>query len=145
VCKGQANSKIYSFEGIEALEGEKSIATEIITNGPVICGISATNEFKAYTKGIFEDKSGEFNHNHYVMVYGSASKLNTFVENKGDPLPLSLELTPSLSQLTPNYCDASWAFAVIHALADSELARSKGISVRSFSVQALLNCGVGTC
>ena len=49
----------------------------------------------------------------------SASKLNTFVENKGDPLPLSLKLTPSLSQLTPNYCDASWAFAVIHALADS--------------------------
>ena len=63
----------------------------------------------------------------------------------GEPLPLNLELTPSLSQLTPNYCDVSWAFAVVHALADAELARSKGKSVRSFSVQALLNCGVGTC
>lgn len=46
------------------------MATEIMTNGPIICGISATNEFKAYSKGIFEDRAGEFNHNHYVMVYG---------------------------------------------------------------------------
>jgi len=63
----------------------------------------------------------------------------------GQPLPLALSLTASQSQLTPNYCDASWAFAVVHALADSEYAKSKGQSVRSFSVQALLNCGVGTC
>lgn len=59
-----------------------------------------------------------------------------------EPLPL---LTASLSQLTPNYCDASWAFAVVHALADAELIRSQYQVVRSFSVQALLNCGVGSC
>jgi cathepsin X len=33
----------------------------------------------------------------------------------------------------------------VHALADGELARSDGHSVRSFSVQAMLNCGVGSC
>ena len=47
------------------------MATEIMSSGPIICGISATNEFKAYSKGVFEDhKSGTYNHNHYVMVYG---------------------------------------------------------------------------
>ena len=61
------------------------------------------------------------------------------------PLPTDKPLTASLNQLTPNYCDASWAFAVVHALADSQLVKSKGLSVLSFSVQALLNCGVGTC
>jgi hypothetical protein len=67
------------------------------------------------------------------------------LEARSLPLPTSKLLSPSLSQLTPSYCDASWAFAVIHALADAELARSKGLAVRSFSVQALLNCWVGTC
>jgi hypothetical protein len=37
----------------------------------------------------------------------------------GQPLPKDISLTASQSQLTPNYCDASWAFAVVHALADS--------------------------
>lgn len=36
----------------------------------------------------------------------------------GQPLPQNLLLTASHSQLTPNYCDASWAFAITHALAD---------------------------
>lgn len=60
-------------------------------------------------------------------------------------MPIGSHLTASLSQLTPDYCDASWAFAVIHALSDAELMRSKSKTVRSFSVQALLNCGVGSC
>ena len=62
-----------------------------------------------------------------------------------EPLPITTALTPSQNQLNPNYCDASWAFAVVHALADAELARSGGKVVRSLSVQALLNCGVGNC
>jgi len=62
-----------------------------------------------------------------------------------EPFPINKPLTPSQNQLNPNYCDASWAFAVLHSLADSELARSNGTKVRSFSAQALLNCGVGTC
>jgi len=50
--------------------GEQAIAEEINNSGPVVCGISATEEFKAYSKGLFEDKSGANNHNHYVVVYG---------------------------------------------------------------------------
>ena len=74
-----------------------------------------------------------------------SSPVFSFKSTIGQPLPLNLFLTASQSQLTPNYCDASWAFAVVHALSDAELVKSKGLSVRSFSVQAMLNCGVGTC
>jgi len=52
---------------------------------------------------------------------------------------------PTISQLTPNYCDASWAFAIVSALGDTLLIKSQGLMLKSFSVQALLNCGVGTC
>lgn len=47
--------------------------------------------------------------------------------------------------MTPNYCEASWAFSVVQAIADSTLIRSNGQISKSFSVQALLNCGVGNC
>jgi hypothetical protein len=47
--------------------------------------------------------------------------------------------------LSPNYCDASWAFSITHMLSDIHLRRTNGLSHRGFSVQALLNCGVGTC
>lgn len=41
-----------------------------MNSGPVVCGVAATTEFKAYSKGIFEDKTGSNNHNHYVVIYG---------------------------------------------------------------------------
>jgi len=44
--------------------------SEILQYGPVACGISATDEFKAYTGGIFSDKTGAYNINHYVSIYG---------------------------------------------------------------------------
>ena len=61
---------MYGFKDMVSVGGWEAIANEIGKSGPVVCGISATNEFKAYTKGIFEDKSGANNHNHYVVVYG---------------------------------------------------------------------------
>ena len=54
-------------------------------------------------------------------------------------------LGPSKSMLSPDYCDSSWAFSITHMLTDRLLKASKGTSLRTFSVQALLNCGVGTC
>ena len=41
-----------------------------MNNGPVICGISSTAEFKSYSGGILKTASNASNHNHYVMVYG---------------------------------------------------------------------------
>lgn len=64
---------------------------------------------------------------------------------KAEPLPLPKWLSPSKSIHSPNHCDASWAFAITHMLSDRNYKASKGISLRSFSVQALINCGVGTC
>jgi hypothetical protein len=61
---------MYSFENITTIGGESDIANEIMNNGPVVCGVSATAGFKTYGKGVLEDQSGIVNHNHYVMVYG---------------------------------------------------------------------------
>ena len=47
-----------------------------MTNGPVVCGISATLEFKMYIKGVFEDTSGAYDHNHYMMIYGWGQENN---------------------------------------------------------------------
>lgn len=69
-CKGQVNAKVYSFDQMVTVGGEKDITAEIINSGPVICGVSATAEFKAYSKGLFTDKTGAFSHNHYVIIYG---------------------------------------------------------------------------
>lgn len=69
----------------------------------------------------------------------------SFEPNAAEPLNLPKFLTPSTSHITPNYCDASWAFAVVQAMSDSAYIRSNGQISKSFSVQALLNCGVGTC
>jgi hypothetical protein len=55
---------------MSVVAGEMEIATEIFNNGPVVCGISATSEFKSYTSGLLKVNSSEINHNHYVMIYG---------------------------------------------------------------------------
>ncbi len=62
-----------------------------------------------------------------------------------EPLNLPKYLSPSHSHMTPNYCDASWAFSVLQALADATLIKSNGQISKLFSAQVLLNCGVGTC
>lgn len=49
---------------------------EIYNNGPITCGISVTNELKGYTSGIFTDKTGVYNYNHYVSVYGWGETAN---------------------------------------------------------------------
>ena len=56
--------------------------------GPVICGISATLEFKTYQKGIFQDNTGAYNHNHYIMIYGwgeEGNKKYWLVQNSYGP------------------------------------------------------------
>lgn len=60
-------------------------------------------------------------------------------------IPTSSYLTPSLSSFTQNYCDVSWAFSIVQAIADAQFIKTNGQVLKSFSVQALLNCGVGTC
>lgn len=54
-------------------------------------------------------------------------------------------LAPSMSYLTPNSCKTAWAFSVIQMLADRQNKNSNGTRPIKLSVQALLNCGIGTC
>ena len=54
-------------------------------------------------------------------------------------------MTSSRSELTPHYCDISWAFSVTQMLSDRLYKSSKGKIIRQFSIQSLLNCGVGSC
>lgn len=54
-------------------------------------------------------------------------------------------LVPSRSSANINSCQSSWAFAVTSMLADRNYKQNKGKGYITLSVQALLNCGVGTC
>ena len=54
-------------------------------------------------------------------------------------------MTSSKSYLTPDYCKTNWAFTVIQMLADRQQQHTNGTKPMFLSVQALLNCGVGSC
>lgn len=62
-----------------------------------------------------------------------------------DTITLPPYLVPSKSMYSPDYCESSWAFAVTEMISDRLYRSSKGMTLRTFSVQALLNCGVGSC
>ena len=60
-------------------------------------------------------------------------------------LNLPKYLTSSKSLLTPNHCNSSWGLAITQMMSDRLYKRSKGLTLKGFSLQALLNCGAGTC
>ena len=43
---------------------------EIYARGPIVCGVAVTDEFEAYTGGIFEDKTGAKDIDHAISVVG---------------------------------------------------------------------------
>ena len=43
---------------------------EIYNRGPIACGMAVTQEFKNYTGGIFEDKSGALKITHDISIVG---------------------------------------------------------------------------
>ena len=47
--------------------------------------------------------------------------------------------------MTPSYCQSSWAFSLVQMLKDRTNLKTKGKLNVDFSVQALLNCGLGSC
>ena len=64
----------YQFSGIEKMKHE------LVTNGPISCGIQATENFeKNYTHGIYEEliESPEINHEIAVVGYGVCPKTGT--------------------------------------------------------------------
>ena len=70
---------------------------------------------------------------------------DTWSGQKDDKIHLPFAVSAAQSQLTPNYCKSSWAFAVLQTVSDLEFIKSNGQALHSFSVQSLLNCGIGSC
>ena len=64
---------------------------------------------------------------------------------KQDYLRSSLIFDFKQSALTPKFCSASWAFSITQMLRDRIYRKTKGKTEVDFSVQALLNCGLGSC
>ena len=58
--------------------------------------------------------------------------------------PVNL-ITPSITYLSPRYCDSSWALAVTSTMSDKIKIASTGKTIVQLSPQALINCGVGSC
>lgn len=43
---------------------------EIYQRGPIACGIAVTDEMEAYTGGMFEDQTGDYEVVHEVSIVG---------------------------------------------------------------------------
>lgn len=61
----------YTVDRYGGVYGEFAIMEEVYNNGPVACGIAATEELEQdYTGGIFWDKTGAMQTNHDVSIVG---------------------------------------------------------------------------
>jgi cathepsin X len=70
-CFVPSSYNIYEIEEFGSLSGEEAMMQEIYKRGPISCGIALTNEFKLnYTGGIFEDKSGHLEADHFISIAG---------------------------------------------------------------------------
>ena len=74
-----------------------------------------------------------FQHNN---IFLTSSKINYTIPNY---------LTSLKSTLTPKHCESSWAFSIVQMFRDRIYLRTKGKMNVDFSVQALINCGLGHC
>jgi len=52
-CWGTTPNKLYHVDRFYNLTGKAKMQTEILQNGPIVCGIQATDAFDAYTGGIY--------------------------------------------------------------------------------------------
>ena len=50
---------------------------EIYTNGPIVCGISATEGFQQYSSGILQDTTNSKTIDHYVSIVGWGEENST--------------------------------------------------------------------
>ncbi|KAF4745990.1 hypothetical protein FOZ62_022743, partial [Perkinsus olseni] len=53
-----------------SVTGAEDMKKEIFVNGPISCGVSATERFEAYTGGIYEEEQGLVAVNHEISVAG---------------------------------------------------------------------------
>ena len=61
---------VYNIKDYGWFHGEENMMQEIYSNGPISCGIAATEEFHSYKGGIFQDKTGLMDVNHEISLIG---------------------------------------------------------------------------
>ena len=69
-CSAVANFTRYFVNEYDDVNGVDNMKTEIFTRGPIVCGIEATNDFYAYTGGIYSEYISVPAINHQISVVG---------------------------------------------------------------------------
>lgn len=69
-CSAVPNPKRYSVTEYGPLSGEDTMLAEISSRGPVSCSVAVTDDFEAYSSGIFVDKTGATSQDHEISVVG---------------------------------------------------------------------------
>jgi len=61
---------VYKVDQFGNVTGEADMIQEIYQRGPIACAIAVPAEFRNYTSGIFEDKTGAMEKTHEISVVG---------------------------------------------------------------------------
>ena len=54
-CTAETPKSLYKISAYGTIRGADSMKTEIMTNGPIGCGIQTTDAFMRYTHGIYSE------------------------------------------------------------------------------------------
>eukprot|EP00126_Sphaerothecum_destruens_P013059 Sdes_comp22342_c0_seq1m20824 len=76
VCEPVKDPQLYYVKEHGQVSGEAAMMAEIYLRGPIVCGVSVTDEFEHYAGGIFEDKTGATQVNHDIEVAGFGEEKN---------------------------------------------------------------------
>lgn len=76
-CFPQAKYDKYFVSEYGTTMGEEQMMAEIHERGPIACSVAVTDEFEAYTGGIFDDKTNQTDVDHAISVVGWGEEKNT--------------------------------------------------------------------
>ena len=77
-CRAVSNFKLHYVSGYNIFSGHEDIKKEVVSFGPVSCGMKVTAAFKNYTRGIYEESSFLPITNHIISIVGFGT------ENSGE-------------------------------------------------------------